>query len=73
MMPGSFAFCYIGYLGKSTASDNAKQLVMKMLITLAAFAVSTLCAKIFIRYRTRHIKQKEQSSKKACDQKSKHV
>ena len=67
MAPGTFAFCYLGYLGRSAARDNAQLVVGKVLIGLAIFAVTMLIGKFFVHYRSKQLKLKKQKAKKACE------
>jgi len=46
MLPATFAYSYIGYLGISTATDSADELASKVLMALAIFACIGIFTKI---------------------------
>ncbi len=53
MLPACFAYSYLGYLGKSAASDGTHALVTKVLIAVALFAISIMLAKLAKKYHDR--------------------
>ncbi len=56
MLPACFAYSYLGYLGKSATTDNSKQLIGKVFITIALFASTVFIAKIVKKKHTKAIK-----------------
>lgn len=57
MLPGTFAYSYLGYLGKSAAHNNSKQLISDILIAIALFATTIFIAKAIKKYRSNHLKK----------------
>lgn len=55
MLPGSFAYTYLGYLGKSAATDDAHQLVIKILICIAIFVSVIFLGKLIKNKRNKEV------------------
>jgi uncharacterized membrane protein YdjX (TVP38/TMEM64 family) len=55
MLPGSFAYTYLGYLGKSAATDDAHQLVIKILICIAIFVSIIFLGKLIKNKRNKEV------------------
>ncbi len=51
MLPGGFAYCYLGYVGGHAASGETKGLITKIIIGLSLLAVVIFIPKLILKYR----------------------